>query len=201
MNTLHDLLGDPSSLEPVEVAERLRVASPELWRHAGAVANHVGAMAALIPELSEIQRGVCVDAAWLHDIGKLTLRRNTLLKPGPLSNDEWTEMRLHPLRGADYLEPSHTLAPLSPLVRHHHEWHDGRGYPDALRGNEVQLGARLIGVADAFDAMTSWRPYRSTLAVPDALNELRRCAGTQFDPEIVDLFVRAYNAQGTKATP
>jgi len=77
------------------------------------------------------------------------------------------------------------------IVRHHHEWYDGCGYPDGLRGRKIELGARLIGVADAYDAMTSWRPYRPTLPDEDAIAELQRCAGTQFDPESVELFIRA----------
>jgi len=189
--TLLGLLGDPARLDRVALTERLRSVDPDLWRHAGAVAAYVDATTKLFPDSEGSACGRVVDAAWLHDIGKLTMQREALSRPGPLSSEEWTEMREHPPRGAEYLEMSAALRDAAPLVRQHHEWHDGNGYPGALRGDEIELGARLIGVADAYDAMTSWRPYRSTLSDDDAVAELRRCAGTQFDPDIVERFIRA----------
>jgi two-component system cell cycle response regulator len=197
--TLLSLLGDPAELDRVAISTRVRSIDPELWRHAAAVAEFVDAMASLLPGVTATQRGQFVDAAWMHDIGKLTMQREALLRPGPLSDAEWIEMRDHPTRGADYLDQSTLLREIAPLVRQHHEWHDGHGYPGELRGDRIQLGARLIGVADAYDAMTSWRPYRPLLAEIDAVAELQRCAGSQFDPDTVALFIRA--TDGLRARP
>ncbi len=189
--SLRELLGEPTGLDRVALTNQLRIVDPLLWEHAQAVADYVGAMVLLLPEVSEFQRTAFLDAAWLHDIGKLTLSHDTLLKPGPLSEAEWLEMHEHPSRGAAYLASSHDLGAIAPIVRHHHEWHDGRGYPDGLQASQIKLGARLIGVADAYDAMTSWRPYQPTMSHQDATAELVRSSGTQFDPSIVTLFIRA----------
>ncbi len=189
--TLHTLLGDPETFDRIQVMDQVRSIDPELWSHARQVAVFVEAMSAHRSDLSGSAVRECIDAAWLHDIGKLTMPGDVLLRAGPLTDEEWIEMRAHPARGSTYLERSRALASVAPLVRQHHEWHDGRGYPDGLTGNQIELGARLIGVADAYDAMTSWRPYRPKMAGDVAVEELHRCAGTQFDAAIVDLFSRA----------
>jgi HD-GYP domain-containing protein (c-di-GMP phosphodiesterase class II) len=198
--SLDELLGDPATLGRNEIATRVRSNDFALWLHAGAVAAYVDAMATLLPQSARSQRRGFVDAAWLHDIGKLTIRRDVLLRPGPLTDSEWTDMREHSARGADFLERSAALRDLAPLVRQHHEWHDGRGYPDALCAGKIELGARLIGVADAYDAMTSSRPYRPVMSHDAAVAELLRCSGSQFDPEIVSLFIRATDGLRTRAT-
>lgn len=190
--TLHEILGDPTRLSRFEVVERLHVASSELAQHASVVAGYVDLMAS-VAELSESERDAIVDAAWLHDIGKLTLSHEALHRPGPLTDAEWIEMRGHPSRAATYLERSGRLAPAALYVRQHHEWHNGAGYPIGLQNAQISLGSRLIGVADAYDAMTSWRPYRPMLTESKAIAELRKCAGTQFDPQTVDLFIMATN--------
>ena len=197
--TLRALIGDPTELDHPEIAMRVRSIDPDLWQHAGAVAAHVDAMCNLLPESNNVQRERFVDAAWLHDIGKLTMSREILLKPSPLSEAEWIDMRDHPSRGAEFVQCSNSLSSLAPLIRQHHEWFEGGGYPDRLSGNEIELCARLIGVADAYDAMTTWRAYRLKMADEDAIAELQRCAGTQFDPEIVELFIRATDDLRTKA--
>lgn len=199
--TLRSLLGDPSTLDRSAIATQIRTIDPSLWEHASVVAQYVGMVTELLPDVRSDERQQFVDAAWLHDIGKLTLPPEVLLQPGPLSEAEWADMRDHPSRGAAYLESAPKLRQIAPLVRHHHEWHDGRGYPDALHRSQIELGARLIAVADAFDAMTSWRPYRPALSYDDAVDELHRCTGTQFDPEIVDLFIRATGGHRAKAAP
>jgi diguanylate cyclase (GGDEF)-like protein len=128
-------------------------------------------------------------AALLHDVGKVAVSGATLSKPGPLTDEEFEEIRLHPAVGATMLLHA-GLVHEADWVRHHHERLDGAGYPDGLTRDEIPLEARIIFVADAFEAMTSDRPYRDGMSVPAALAELRRCAGTQFEPRIVDALER-----------
>ena len=130
-----------------------------------------------------------VFGALLHDIGKIGVSDAILNKPGPLSREEWAEMRLHPIIGERICEPLATASQFSAIVRHHHERWDGAGYPDGLRGELIPLGARIVGLVDAFDAIIHDRPYRPARTVADALDELRRESGAQFDPELVDLFL------------
>lgn len=124
-------------------------------------------------------------AAQLHDIGKIGIRDRILGKPGPLDASEWEEMRRHPVIGEEILKPIKLLTPALVVVRHHHERYDGRGYPDGLAGEAIPWSARLVAVADAYEAMTSDRPYRRALPARVALEELAAKAGSQFDPEIV----------------
>jgi len=130
--------------------------------------------------------------AVVHDIGKLTVRRELLRKAGPLALEELEEIREHPRAGAALVTPLRTARFALPYVLFHHERWDGRGYPSGLRGHSIPLEGRLLGVADAFDAMTSARPYRRALPNDAALAELTTCAGTQFDPQIVELFLAAW---------
>ena len=124
-------------------------------------------------------------ASLLHDLGKVGVRDSVLAKPGGLNVSEWDAMRQHPILGWKILEPLGFLADEARVVRHHHEHLDGTGYPDGLVGEAIPLGARIISVADAFDAMTTRRPYRPARPKHEAVAELRRCAGTQFDPGAV----------------
>lgn len=128
-------------------------------------------------------------AGKLHDIGKSVVPRDLLTKPGPLSADEWEIMKRHPGYGATLMEPSTSLEHIRPFVRWHHERYSGGGYPDGLAGSEIPLGARILSVADAFSTMTTGRPYRLPIPHQTALDELVRCRGTQFDPQVVDLMV------------
>jgi putative nucleotidyltransferase with HDIG domain len=137
-------------------------------------------------------------AALLHDIGKVAIPDGILHKPGPLEPEEWAVVRKHPDIGARILASARHLWPVIPIVRHHHERWDGRGYPDGLSGEAIPLGARILAVVDAYAAMTDVRPYRTPLPVDLALQELRRCAGTQFDPQIVDAFLRTLERRGTR---
>ena len=129
-------------------------------------------------------------AAELHDVGKIAVPDAILDKPGPLDPVEWGFMRRHPLIGERILLEAPALRPVARLVRSSHERWDGTGYPDGLRGDEIPLGARVVAVCDAFDAMTTERPYRAQVTHSDAIAELRRCAGTQFDPMVVEAFCR-----------
>lgn len=125
---------------------------------------------------------------FLHDIGKVGIPESVLCKPGPLTDDEWTVMRSHPAIGAQIVEPIRFLQGAVEIVRTHHERWDGGGYPAGLVGEQIPLAARVFAVADSFDAMTSDRPYRAALSFDQALDEIRRGAGTQFDPAVVGVF-------------
>jgi putative nucleotidyltransferase with HDIG domain len=125
-------------------------------------------------------------AALLHDIGKVAVDDGILSKPSGLTDDEVAQIRVHPEIGATMLNHA-GLREESRWVRHHHERMDGRGYPDGLAGHAIPLESRVLFVADAFEAMTSDRPYRRGMPVPDAVAELRTCAGSQFDPAVVDV--------------
>jgi HD-GYP domain-containing protein (c-di-GMP phosphodiesterase class II) len=128
-----------------------------------------------------------------HDIGKIAVRREVLRKAGPLSIDELAEIRTHPGKGAELIRPLRAARHALPYVLFHHERWDGDGYPSRIRGNAIPLEARLLAVADAFDAMTSPRPYRHALTHERALLEVCSCAGTQFDPAIAELFVEVWS--------
>jgi hypothetical protein len=137
-------------------------------------------------------------AGVLHDLGKLGIADAILHKPGPLDEAEWREMRRHPEIGARILEHA-GLHDIAGWVRAHHERMDGRGYPSALPADEIPLEARILAVADAYEAMVADRPYRPGMPAEAACDELRRCAGTQFDPEVVAAFVAARGYEGAAA--
>lgn len=126
----------------------------------------------------------------LHDIGKIGVPESILNKQGPLTGEEFAVIKQHPVIGANILMPIHELSVAIQGVRHHHERFDGKGYPDGLKGKDIPLIAAIISVADAFDAMNSDRPYRKGLSVPQALTEIERNKGTQFDPEVADIFLQ-----------
>src|SRR5256714_2945883 len=127
----------------------------------------------------------------LHDVGKIGVRDAVLLKQDRLTREERMQMNANPVLGAEIIAPVKKLAPELPIIRHHHEWFNGSGYPDRLIGDEIPKMARILHVADAFEAMTAKRPYRMTpLTTDQALAELRKFAGVQFDPVVVDAFVR-----------
>jgi diguanylate cyclase (GGDEF)-like protein len=161
--------------------------SPDLHmrlRDIGELALAVGRELHMGPEgLDEVAR-----AAELHDVGKIAVPDAILDKSGPLDAVEWSFMRRHPLIGERILLEAPALRPVARLVRSSHERWDGGGYPDGLRGDDIPLGARVVAICDAFDAMTTERPYRDSVSVTDAIAELRRCAGTQFDPIVVEAF-------------
>jgi riboflavin transporter FmnP len=134
----------------------------------------------------------------LHDVGKIGVPDSVLLKQGKLTREERMIMNAHPVLGAQIIGPVDHLAAELPVIRHHHEWYNGSGYPDRLIGDEIPKLARILHVADAFEAMTADRPYRKALSGEQALSELRKFAGVQFDPEVVDAFVRTSWAAGTR---
>ena len=130
-------------------------------------------------------------AALLHDIGKVGVPDATLGKPSTLTEGEWEVIKQHSAEGARIVGHVKALAELVPIIKHHHEWCDGTGYPDGLKGERIPMGARIISIADAYDTMTTRRPYRDVISQEEALEELRRCSGTQFDPILVGVFGEA----------
>jgi putative two-component system response regulator len=149
------------------------------------LAHQVGMRAGLEPQAL---KGL-VFGALLHDIGKIGVSDAILNKPGPLTPQEWHEMRQHPVIGERITEPLANAAEFGSIIRNHHERWDGQGYPDRLRGEDIPFGARVVGLVDAYDAIIHDRPYRPARTVGAALDEIRRLAGVQFDPDLVRLFV------------
>ncbi|MDD5089682.1 MAG: GAF domain-containing protein [Candidatus Wallbacteria bacterium] len=127
--------------------------------------------------------------ALLHDIGKIGIPERILLKPGNLSDEEFNEIRKHPMLGTEIIKSIKFLGQVSQFMKHHHERFDGRGYPDGLSGEGIPVGSRIIAIADTFDAMTSDRPYRKSCSMDWAMQELKRCSGSQFDPWLVEAFI------------
>jgi two-component system cell cycle response regulator len=174
---------------------------PELGDHLEGVTELVARVAQRLDidgeELTQLRH-----AAALHDIGKIAIPTAILTKPSALNDEEWAYMRRHTLIGERIIAAAPALSQAARLVRSSHEAFDGSGYPDGLAGIEIPFGARIIAVCDAFDAMTSDRPYAPSKSTDQALGELRRCAGTQFDPAIVQAFeqVTADRAQPSSAT-
>lgn len=128
-------------------------------------------------------------ASLLHDVGKLGTSELVLNKPGELTDEEYEEMRQHPLIGSELLASIPILRDAKHIVLHHHEFFGGGGYPYGLKGDKIPVGARIIAIADAFEAMTADRPYRNALNYEAAKKKLRELAGSQFDPELVELFL------------
>ncbi len=154
--------------------------SQRVARMAELVAEHMGLSR---PEVKRIER-----AAALHDIGKIGVTDAVLSKPGPLTSEEWVEMRRHPRLGYEIVAGIEALQHTAEIVHSHHEHYDGRGYPRGLKGEEIPIGARIFAVVDSYDAMTSHRPYRRARSHQDAIDEIIRCSGTQFDPAAARAF-------------
>jgi len=127
--------------------------------------------------------------AFLHDIGKIGIKDAVLLKPGPLDEAEWTHMREHPVKGYEIASKIEMLKPIMSAVRNHHERWDGSGYPDGMRGDDIPLAARIVAIADAFDAMATDRPYKQALPLDECEAVLRKTAGKMYDPELIEVFV------------
>ncbi len=177
---LHTISALASALEAKDHYTRSH--SENVTKYAVAIAEELGLPAA---QLEIIQQ-----ACQLHDLGKIGIHDYILRKTGRLSREEWDEIRLHSLRGAQILQPIGFLKDVAVLIKQHHERFDGKGYPHGLSGQHIQLGARIMSVADAFDAMISERPYRKALTLPQAKAELHDNSGKQFDPGIVKVFLK-----------
>jgi len=129
-------------------------------------------------------------AALLHDIGKIGIPDSILLKQGKLTDEEYEQIKLHPVKGERIIKSLPFLKEVASLVRHHHERYDGGGYPDGISGKKIEVGAMILAVADSFDAMTSDRPYRKALSLEEAINQLKANKGKQFSPLVVDCFLK-----------
>jgi len=140
-------------------------------------------------------------AALLHDVGKVAVPQEILEKPSSLTSAEWRSVVQHPRVGQVILEQATALKDAVPIILHHHERFSGHGYPFGLRGNDIPLGARIVAVADAYDAMTHDRPYKRAVSHDEAIRELRRHAGTQFDPDLVNLFCDLFGARAPEPDP
>ena len=158
--------------------------------HVERVARYAAATGRELGLAGEALRALWIGAL-LHDVGKIGVSDAILKKPGALTDEEYAEMKRHPGIGGKVMDSSSFLRPGLPAVLHHQEHWDGTGYPSGLRGEEISLQGRIVAVVDSYDAIVTARPYRGAASEDDALAEIRACAGTQFDPAVVDAFVRA----------
>jgi HD-GYP domain-containing protein (c-di-GMP phosphodiesterase class II) len=177
----------------VSLTDALEVRDAYTNHHSARVTEYVDAILEEMPHVPSRLKLITIEAARIHDVGKIGIKDTALLKDGPLTDDERREMQRHSVIGADIVSNLGIYRHSSAIVRHHHERFDGKGYPDGLKGEEIPLGSRIIAVADAFDAMTSNRPYRRALAFSVAYDEIIKNSGIQFDPQVVEAFKRAMN--------
>ncbi|MFS0726164.1 HD-GYP domain-containing protein [Paenibacillus sp. 1P07SE] len=172
--------------------ELLKQKTPETYEHCVRVALLAEKMAVAM-QLNKAETDRLIRGCFVHDVGKVMITREILYQQAPLTREQWVIMKLHPELGAEMLElqPKFDTAMIK-LVRHHHERWDGTGYPDRLRGEEIPLYARICAVLDAYDSMTSNRPYSKAFTEQEAREELLRHSGSQFDGHIVDVFLRVH---------
>jgi putative nucleotidyltransferase with HDIG domain len=175
----------------LSLADSLEKRDPYTGGHTKRVSNYSIAIGKVLG-LDAGEMEIVTLAAILHDIGKIGVRDSVLLKEGKLDESEYASMVSHARYGAEILSHVRGLQPVMAGVLAHHEMYDGSGYPDRLQGDEIPLAARIIAVADTFDAMTTDRPYRKALTFEEALAELSRCSGRQFDPKVIEAFLCAY---------
>ena len=183
----------PATAESDALAEQIAGELVEsLAERHPALADHLERSADLSAQVA-LELGLDADHLWrvsyaarLHDIGKVAVPGRVLNKPGPLEAAEWATIHRHTVVGARILQAFSALSPVARIVRASHERFDGEGYPDRLAGEAIPLEARIVFTCDAFDAMTSDRPYQRAIGIRKAMLELQRCAGTQFDPRVVD---------------
>jgi putative nucleotidyltransferase with HDIG domain len=169
-------------------------------KHSAQVAFWVRATARKF-ECSEAETQSIFWAALLHDIGKVGVPEEILSKAGPLSPNEWELMRMHPTIGANIVRSLNSIQHIAPFIYHHQERYDGTGYPYGLKGDAIPFGARVLAVADAFEAMTNDRYYRQARSREAAADELRQMSGKDFDPEIVDAFLEVLAEVMPKGRP
>lgn len=188
--SLYEQLKDAFYTTVYTLAETIEKRDPYTGNHTKRVMEYSLAIGRTLglpeEEMTRLQLG-----AVLHDIGKIGVRDNVLLKESALTDEEFEQIKMHTIYGEEIISAIAQLRSAVPGVKQHHEKHNGRGYPQGLKGAEIDITARIIAVADSFDAMTSNRPYRKGLSLDEAFEELRKYSGSQFDPEIVDAFFAA----------
>jgi diguanylate cyclase (GGDEF)-like protein len=208
--------GDEGTIRRAPIAAEARTRATDVGREAMAAAQQsllaalsgrsgwTGKPSTLIAEASmAVARAIDLPAgeldrirtaSLLHDLGKLAIPEEILAKPGDLAASEWRVVTEHPKIGQVVLEQAGALRDAATIVLHHHEWYDGRGYPHGLAGAEIPVGARIVSIVDAYEAMIAGRPYRDAIPHEAAIAELRRQAGVQFDPELVEVFAEVFAA-------
>jgi len=183
------------------LARTMNARNAATYEHAERVRGYALALADALPSCDVHTADALDHAALLHDVGKLAIPDGLLQKPGPLAPHEYDQVKHHVIIGADMLAAIAYPGPLALIVRHHHEHWDGSGYPDGLIGDAIPLGARILAIADVYDALTSDRPYRRALSHAHAVDMLQARAGVMYDPGIVEVFlplVERLNAQAHK---
>lgn len=170
------------------LAQAIEAKDPYTHGHSERVMEYAVQIAQKL-DLPEEEKELLKYAAMLHDIGKIGVRGIVLNNPNGLTNEEYDEIKKHPAVGEGIIQPIELLQPIRQFIKHHHEWYNGKGYPDGLSGENIPLGARILAVTDAYDAMKSDRPYRKALTEETAIQELKRGSSTQFDPKIVEIFL------------
>jgi HD-GYP domain-containing protein (c-di-GMP phosphodiesterase class II) len=194
-NVQHRTLFKGLALDTVfAMAEAIESRDPYTGDHCRHLADYADLLAGVL-DLTELDKETIRCGAALHDVGKIGVSDAVLKKPGKLTPPEWAEIRLHPYIGGQLCKRVSFLNHAYPIVYHHHERFDGQGYPDGLRHEEIPIGARIVSIADAFDAMTTQRPYRAAMSQAQAIRELRRGAGRQWDPQLVDAFLEAIHSE------
>lgn len=180
----------PSASLLVEAfARTIRARDPNTHAHAERVRAYSLTLARTLGMKDSRVLDAIAGAALVHDVGKLGISDAVLNKPGPLTPEEYAQVKQHVVIGADLLSAAALPRALSTIVRHHHERWDGSGYPDGLRGEDIPIGARIVAVADCFDALTSWRPYRDAVTHEDAALWISARRNTAFDPIVADAFL------------
>jgi transcriptional regulator with GAF, ATPase, and Fis domain len=192
--SLHDQVEENFIQTVLALANALNARDSYIGDHSKRIAFLVETMCEAL-DFDEKQIQALLWAAKLHDIGKIGVPDNILLKPGPLDDDEWAIMKQHPAIGADIVAPLTKLSHAAPIIRTHHERYDGTGYPDGIKGEEIPLEARLLTVVDAYVAIRDDRVYRKARSHDEAIVEIQKFSGTQFDPNIVKLFCEIVNSE------
>ena len=177
----------------IALSEAIEAHDPYMRGHSARVAR-MAREVGLQLSCDEVQLSLLQLGGTLHDVGKLIVREAILSKPGPLTEEEVAEVRLHPEAGARLVALDRSLCATLPAVLYHHERWDGGGYPTGRASTQIPLEARILSVVDCYDAMTSDRPYRSALAPEQAIEEVDRCSGSQFDPDVALAFIGAWES-------
>ena len=196
LRTRRALLGMEAAHQVIAtLASEMNTRDTDIQRHTERIGEYASELGHRV-SLSAADLHAVAYSILLHDLGRIGVSESILLKRGPLTDEEREAVRRHTEIGERIAAPLHGADRLGPIIRHHHERWDGQGYPDGLSGEVIPMGARIIGIVDAFDAMTQFRPYREPRSITEAIAELRRERAHQFDPRLVDEFVRVLEWDG-----